>query len=366
MVKKLKISDAWKQVLDSLSIAGEKICEVTENHPNAQAEGYRFLNRVFAAMREFTLEQDPDNPNFAPVMTPTQKFFADNPDTLYHRASIRADHSYRIIGARGSCEYLSFCVYAVASNGIKIVSDLNDRDLLLDKDGRFEITLSSEKIETTGKNWLQLAAGARTLIVRQYYLNRSIEAPATYKIERLGNVQQSSMPTPAEFVNRLIQLKKSIDHTITVTLSAAKIWMQHPNQISIDSSAGGVVDLFPTPDNQYVGGWFCLRENEALVLEVVPPDCRYWSVHLMSRWLESFDAHRHTISINKSQAIRDGDGVARFVIAARDPKISNWLDTGGRAEGFFVFRWLQAKKTPALPKCFVVGIDSNSFQSKVF
>jgi hypothetical protein len=42
----------------------------------------------------------------------------------------------------------------------------------------------------------------------------------------------------------------------------------------------------------------------------------------------------------------DEDGKVRLVVAATDPGVGNWLDTGGRQRGFVVLRWLD---NPAAP-----------------
>ncbi|MEM9270256.1 MAG: hypothetical protein AAGA78_15130, partial [Pseudomonadota bacterium] len=69
------------------------------------------------------------------------------------------------------------------------------------------------------------------------------------------------------------------------------------------ASAADVINLFPTPDNQYAGGWFTLESGQALVVTVQAPDCRYWSVHLLSPWLESIDPPEGTAIINKRKAL---------------------------------------------------------------
>jgi hypothetical protein len=40
--------------------------------------------------------------------------------------------------------------------------------------------------------------------------------------------------------------------------------------------------------------------------------------------------------------------MVRIVIAAADPDVDNWLDTGGRHRGFVVVRWLDNPAAPAV------------------
>ena len=89
---------------------------LTEGRPASErAEGYRFLTRITAAMTEFQLEQTADWPSFVQVMSPARKFYVDNPDTLYHRATLDPRLGYRVRGRRGDELYLSFVCTAFAA-----------------------------------------------------------------------------------------------------------------------------------------------------------------------------------------------------------------------------------------------------------
>ena len=116
--------------------------------------------------------------------------------------------------------------------------------------------------------------------------------------------------------------------------------MKKPNTVGINSTVEGLNSLFPTPDNEYVGGWYKLEEDEALVMEGRAPECRYWSVQLCSRWLESRDFSNRQIILNHSQVKLESDGSFRIVVAHRDLAEPNQLDTAGHREGGVIFRWL--------------------------
>ena len=72
----------------------------------------------------------------------------------------------------------------------------------------------------------------------------------------------------------------------------------------------------------------------------------YWSLHLCNFWLESLDYANHQSSLNGHQAVLDGDGVFRAVVAHRDPGVPNWLDTAGHCEGTMIYRWNLADAAP--------------------
>ncbi|MBT8419914.1 MAG: DUF1214 domain-containing protein, partial [Gammaproteobacteria bacterium] len=106
------------------------------------------------------------------------------------------------------------------------------------------------------------------------------------------------------------------------------------------STTDDLASLFATPDNHYVGGWYKLADDEMLVMAGRPPACRYWSVQLCSRWLESRDYLNRQVILNHDQVRLEADGSFRIVVAGRNPGTPNWLDTEGNREGGVIFRWL--------------------------
>ena len=53
--------------------------------------------------------------------------------------------------------------------------------------------------------------------------------------------------------------------------------------------------------------------------------------------------------MNGFQTAWDGEGVARYVIAHRDPGMANWLDTSGVPVGFMTFRWTYGAAPAEVP-----------------
>jgi hypothetical protein len=58
-------------------------------------------------------------------------------------------------------------------------------------------------------------------------------------------------------------------------------------------------------------------------------------------------------SLNSYQAERAPDGSVWLVVSHQDPKILNWLDTGGNIEGSVNQRWVETKDSP-LPRAQLV------------
>ena len=350
------LQQAWTKVTAQLAEAGTTIDALTEGRdPVERAEGYRFLTRVLSAMIDFSIEADPERPTLVRVMTPTRKFYGDCPDTVYHRASLRAGAGYRVWGNRGNGLYLAFCVYGLRGKRNAILANVSDAGMIFGEDGSFELILSAER-PVGAANWLPLEPGTTTLVTRQYFADWTTETPAQLNIEALDDPGPPPAPDPVAMARRLRALGESVARTLNTTEAATEKWIRMPNEISIDSRADGLASLFATPDNQYVGGWYKLAGDEALVMTGRAPQCRYWGVQLWSRWLESREFLHRPVCLNHSQVKLEADGTFRIVVAQRDPGTPNWLDTSGHAEGGVVFRWLLAEGEPGQPSFDVVKV----------
>ena len=111
------------------------------------------------------------------------------------------------------------------------------------------------------------------------------------------------------------------------------------------------------PHIAYYHGYFELADDEALVIDVTPPDCDYWNFQLNNHWMESLDYRYFPITVNKASAKLRDDGSLRIVVSARDPGKDNWIDTCGHARGTMCLRWVRAKDHPQ-PTCEVVKWSS--------
>lgn len=281
------LQEARAKVMGQLTTAGARIDTVTEGRdPKERAEGYRFLTRVLSAMIDFSMEADGQRPAFVRVMTRARKFYDDCPDTMYHRATLRSGLSYRIADQRGGYIYLAFCVYGLRGKRNTILVNISDSEMIFEEDGSFELILSAERPERAS-NWLHLDPTATTMVSRQYFADWATETPARFNIEPLADPGPPAAPKPNEVARRLRALGESVSRTLRATEVATAEWIKRPNEISFDNEADGLASLFATPDNQCVGGWYKLAEDEALVMTGRVPACRYWGVQLWSRWLES-------------------------------------------------------------------------------
>ena len=97
----------------------------------------------------------------------------------------------------------------------------------------------------------------------------------------------------------------------------------------------GSLDNLPPPD-------------EALLVGLTPPECRYWGFQLCNYWTESLDYRYRPVGTNKHRAVVRADGSVVIAVAHRDPGQPEltWLDTEGHLEGTMTLRWLLARETP--------------------
>ena len=101
---------SWNEFCDTLKAAGNAVlADAAPDSPLDRAEGFRYLSRLTRAALESFLEySDPLAPALNRPVHETAKIGADNPDNYYMRAAVSSAHSYRIVGNRGTVNYLGF------------------------------------------------------------------------------------------------------------------------------------------------------------------------------------------------------------------------------------------------------------------
>jgi hypothetical protein len=103
---------------------------------------------------------------------------------------------------------------------------------------------------------------------------------------------------------------------------------------------------------------YLLGPDEALVMRMRWPECRYGGVALWNRHLQTFDYLRGRVGLNRAQARPGEDGSTTVVIAHRDPGVPNWLTTEGRPFGLVFWRFLLAEGAIEPISAEVVPVDS--------
>ena len=341
---------SWDEFCETLKAAGAALqFPGAPNDPFNQAEGYRYLSRLArAGLMAFIEHSDPRMPVLHQVANETVKMGADNPDNHYFTAAISGEYEYRIRGKRNTVGYLAFGTQTGnygQGGSMPTTAYLEGSDIALDADGRFEILLSTEKKDG---NYLPMVPETAALIVRQTFFDRSKEVPADLDIECISGKDGVSRPTPLTAAKVDAGLKSASTLVAGASLLFAK-WVRdfqkHSNRLprfdpQVSLNAGG------DPNIAYYHSHWALAADEALVIEVTPPECEYWNFQVSNYWMESLDYRYHRIHTNKYLADYEPDGSVRIVVAHKNPGVSNWLETTGHEQGTMCFRWVRASEHP--------------------
>lgn len=333
---------AWQFFQQMLVNATNVVTEDAESEREL-LEGLRVIARVSSLCSQLSVEADTAQPSFFDMSTPNRMIGGPNPDGNYYLAMIRGDRRYRITGTRGTSAYLGFQI--LAGTGLtprRMAAYLSDTGLGSDE---FEIILSADQpAARAGAHWLQIPADASSLVVREYIGDRAAERLATLHIEALDADPVAPL-TLSELADQFTAMAWTLMKLVTLHRTIKPELLDQPNTLVTAEAADlGAADT--TPDNLYMIGTFRLDPDQALILDISPPDTRYWNVTLESIWHECLEPRRRHSSVTNHGVQPDADGRVRIAISAQDLGFGHWLDTGGRHRGFIVLRWLDNPSPP--------------------
>ena len=346
----------WAQFCDALKAAGAEILRPeTPGTELDRAEGWRYLTRLTRVGLEMMLEfGNPDFPVFYQASNTTLKIGGDNPDNVYWNATIAGDREYRLRGTRGTVRYLSFATkanrYAVDGT-LASTGELDAPNLEVSPDGTFEVLVSRNRQRG---NWLPMSADSSMLLVRNTILDRARETPAVMSIERIGGPAKPAPLTAAAIERALLATAAFVKGTAHTFADWVQMFRANPNQLAtVDQTmffrAGGDPNIF------YLHGYWTLKADEALVIEVKPPQCEFWNFQLDNYWMESLDYRYAPVWVNSHTARYNADGSATITIARENRGFTNWMDTDGHTTGSMLLRWTRASSHP-VPECRVVKL----------
>ena len=345
--RRIVSGQSWEEFCDTLKSAGAAMTfPGAPQDPFNQAEGYRYLSRLARAGLEAFVEfADPRAPVLMRVVHETVKMGSDNPDNYYQNAAVHGDYQYRVYGTRGTVNYLGFGTqtgHYGQGGGMPPVGYIEASELEIGPDGRFELLLS---VEPQDGNWLPIAPGPGTLIVRQTFGDRAAETRAELVIERVGG---DGLPSPVTAK----AIDEGLNSASTLVAGAALLFakwsrdfQKHVNELprfsqAVSDAAGG------DPNIAYYHSYWQLGPEEVLEITATPPDCESWNFQLDNHWMESLDYRYHRIHLNKQTAHYEPDGSLRILVSHVDPGHPNWIETVGHDRGAMSFRWIRAQAHP--------------------
>jgi hypothetical protein len=346
----IELAKAWSYLLDKLRDAAQIVESDPANRNRVDlAAGMRHLLVLLAAGVDEALHFDPD-PILCVQRTSTDDIVTwgmECPDCIYTRATMRGGESYRLFGNRGTARYVGLqTMNGIVSTANELVDELD-----VDASGNFEVVLSAD--ERTG-NWMRIEGDHPTLTVRHFFYDWNIEVPSTLRIERLGDsveAKRSTVDPDVALSRQLVALGDFVRDNLQFFLQFGGAAPANGFLPPIDRTAIGAA-----AENKPVIGRWALDDDEALILEVEPPQGVYWSFSLGNPWWETIHYGRHQSSLNAQQAAVDSDGLVRAVLCGRDPGIANWLDTAGFSNGAVILRCVRTTTAPT-PRSRVVHFD---------
>ena len=339
--QRLESVQAFDQLMGSVDDVRNMVLSEAESEREV-AQGMRWILRNIAMTTDIAGDANPIRSVFVPMDTTARKIGGDNPDGEYHLATIDGHYDYRIRGNRGSVRYFSLNVNAGRGmNKRRMAAFLNDQSIEFDEQGNFTLLLSQRRPQADGQ-WVEIPEDATNIMLRQYVADRSREELVSIAIEPLGEAP----PLPDTRDEDIAEALTAMNYAFVFLANLHKIVLpqawERPNEFfSTDAdSLGGTI---ATPDNLYMIGSFDVARGQALIIEVQPPQTRYWNIALETHWHESVDFLHRPTSRTLDNVTADANGKVRFVIARRDPGVPNWLDPMGNERGFMTLRWLEAR-----------------------
>jgi hypothetical protein len=338
------------------------------------AEGYRWVTRLSRLALEWFVEKsDPLHPQLFVLQDEYRKLLVDNPDVHYLFCVLDDTRSYRLVGTRGDCAYLGMTFGTPfgqgevgGRTGTQTQTHIDEFDL--GPNGEVDILIAPEADlpDPRPKNSVVLEPGTAQLAIRETHFEKSPERLSRLRVELVG---QHEVPPPLLSSDELAaKLEIAAMFLQFVGGTAVQMWHDAGSNMNTFGGTSGAAHVAAQEDEvrshsnaemTYHGGRFDLAPGQALVVTVHEPaePFLYWGLALTSPWMESFDYRYTTTALNNRTARRSPDGSWRMVIAPTDPGpgVDNWLDTGGRLEGYMLVRWVLADGPPH-PTCELVSV----------
>jgi hypothetical protein len=290
----------------------------------------------------------PEHPDWAPLWNPVYTL-QPNPDDIYLYSPIRGDLTYRVSGNRGTVHILSFTTQTFMSGMVDDISligghnEIDDKDLVFEPNGDFEVIFSAERPAGHTGNWARIDPKAGGMMVRYRSYDWETEIDPTLSIECLDAVAPKPRLTPDEILAHITEMAK---------FPARKTRSYYRLQNGVKERVG--FNVFEPlrmkgalAKQVYWPACFQLDDGEALIVETELPERRpYWNIQLNDPYFNAVEYVYRLSSTNGHFAKLSSDGRFRAVIALEDPGVPNWLDPAGYKEGGIYGRWFDCDSEP--------------------
>ena len=266
---------------------------------------------------------------------PGSRWGIDNPDSVYRVIPVSAAESYLIRG-RVAQRRLVENYFTLWDANMRTVGLLSGKDLQVDAQGRFEISVDSRP--AAGRpNHIQTDDSAHEFYIRDVILDWAQDRPNELSVERLG-------PAPSRAQRGRDELTELAGQYMRKWAANTHRW----NQQALGRQANDFSFVIDRDDDGaqvgqiYIMGHFKLPDAEhALLLEVDLGGADYFIAPITNIWGASNNITSRNGCLNKHQALADTDGCYTFLLAMTDPGVHNWLDPTDMSEGILTLRWAE-------------------------
>jgi hypothetical protein len=347
----------WEAFCDGLKASGRDILATAEGADEvSRAEGLRYLTRLLRGGIERQIEYaDPLDPFMAPTKNERLKWGLDNPDSVYLMTEVDGRYEYELTGNVASVPYFNLTSAERGEDARQVTSGfLDSAAVKTDAAGNFTIRVGGPE---RAENWLRLAPGSTTVLLRQTFGDRAAEREMSCRIRLVSDVGPDRPMGIDQALTRLKKAQGFFTNTGRTFLSLAETLRRGENALPIADEAL-MAAMGADPNYRYYWSSFRVEPDQALLVHLPEvPQCESWGLCLYNYWLESLDYTRAKINLNKTTATPNPDGSVTILDAHRRPDAGNWLDTCNHVQGAMMFRWISAKKEVA-PKTALARLDS--------
>lgn len=302
------------------------------------------------------------------------RIWYDNPDTIYRFVAANAASEYVITGQFAPGERPADTNFSVLTglNG-ETAFNLNGNDLEVDDQGRFTITVSAAPASDPGDDHLQLPPNATLITTRNTLSDWNAQLPMSVSIDRVGGPPDSLFAQIGGFLIPGLGPAVTQNPALVSLVSVIPPFADPPIGLQAVETALLMLILGITKEDEYIrvattdagtgelrapntlsapaynaqflstqlqsAGYFQLDDDEALILTIDPGSAPYFVVPVTNDWTITDNYWDHQTSLNNAQAIANSDGTYTLVVAKGDPRVANWVSTGGLNQGTMSIRF---------------------------
>lgn len=349
--------EQWDRFCDGLKQAGREILATAGDDVDelTHAEGLQYLTRLLRGGIERQVEYaDPLDPFMAPTRNERLRYGLDNPDSIFLMTAVDGRYQYELSGNVGTVPYFNLTSSEMGEDSKQVMTGFLDGSTVkTDEAGNFTIDIGGPE---RPHNWLRLAPGSSTILLRQTFGDRASEEGISCRIRLVSDIGPGR---PLQVDDALQKIKKAegfVLNTGRTYLHLANILARDVNGLSA-ADENTMKIMGGDPNYSYYWSAFRVEPDQALLIHLPEvPECDNWGLCLYNYWLEALDYNRARINLNKFTSAANADGSVTIVVAHQQPEAGNWLSTCDHVFGHMMFRWTRAKKQVA-PQTALVGLD---------